>query len=98
MIVVCIGVPSKITIRWWTCCCNYTALHTAAEEGNIECVKLLLDCPGLLVNKETNEGYTAIAMAVYRNQKSVVELLIRDPRTDLTKIDGDNLTLVELAE
>ena len=73
-----------------------TALHIAAAKGHVDCVKLLLDCSALDVNKKSN-GNASIAAAVKDNQRAVVRLLLRDRRTNLKTRDYNNQTLVQLA-
>ena len=60
-------------------------------------MKLLLDCSALDVNKKTNYGDTAIVWAVWDNHRAVVELLMRDQRTDLKTRNNKNETLVQMA-
>ena len=82
-----------------------TALHLAAHRGLAGCVRLLLGCPRLQVNRKYSGGglinkeggQTALLIAVRANQKSVVELLVRDRRTDLKTRDINNQTLVQVA-
>merc|ERR1719427_867840 len=76
---------------------GWTALHVAAAKGNVDCVKLLLDCSAMDVNKKTDFGVTAIVFAVQNNQRAVVELLMRDRRTDLKARNNNNETLVQIA-
>ena len=58
-----------------------TALMIAAEEGNLQSVRLLLDAGNAtghkVINKLDSRGYTALHMAVENGHDSVVEALVR---------------------
>lgn len=66
---------------------NCTALMMAAEEGNVDSVKLLLEAGKAtghnMINKLDSRGYNALHMAVENGHPDVVEALIRagaDPK------------------
>ncbi|WP_369686151.1 ankyrin repeat domain-containing protein [Photobacterium leiognathi] len=44
---------------------GYTALHAAAQEGHLDCIKALLEAPGIDVNKVNEDGYTALHAAAH---------------------------------
>ena len=74
-----------------------TALHYGAEYGYWECVKLLMDHPGIDVNKKNHDGESPVMVAVSLNQKTIVELLIQDNRTDMKTRNKTNMTLSQVA-
>jgi len=52
-----------------------TALHKAAEKGNIEIVKLLLE-NGAKIDVEDTEGWRPLHMAAWNGEQKVVKLLL----------------------
>lgn len=55
---------------------SWNSLHWATEMGNQTLVIRLLDIDPLLLNSKTREGLSAINIAAWRGDKSMVELLI----------------------
>ncbi|MDP0588885.1 MAG: ankyrin repeat domain-containing protein [Candidatus Endonucleobacter bathymodioli] len=77
---------------------GYTALHFAIEEGNIECLRLLLDVENILVNVPNNEGYTPLHFAVKTDQAEIVKVLLTvDGIHQVQKTDKDGNTPIHLA-
>ena len=56
--------------------CGESSIHKAAEEGNIEAVKLYLTACSDIELKCTTCGGTALSHAAHRGHKEIVELLI----------------------
>ena len=54
---------------------GYTPLMCASQEGNNECLKVLLDT-GADVNAVCNQGETAIYFAVNKGYANCVDMLI----------------------
>ena len=50
-------------------------MHQAAENGNIECLKVLME-HGANVNTIDGWGYTPLDVAKYRNRKKTYSILI----------------------
>ena len=75
-----------------------TALHLAADDDNVEGVKLLLDDPRLsTVNHQNNNGETAVMVAVLQNSENALLDLVAHPSVDLDILDKDGRGLEELA-
>jgi RNA polymerase sigma factor (sigma-70 family) len=55
---------------------SFTALHRAADSGNLALAELLL-AAGAAVNEPTNSGLTPLHMAVLNDRLPLVELLLR---------------------
>ena len=55
---------------------HYTPLHFAAENGNFEIVKDLLDCDGIDFNCVTIFNYTLIEFMITSNEIQICSLLI----------------------
>lgn len=53
-----------------------TALHIAAERGDIELASLLIEAKGLNLNSFTIHGYTPLIIAVNSRQEEFVEFLL----------------------
>ncbi|WP_257282754.1 ankyrin repeat domain-containing protein [Endozoicomonas sp. SESOKO1] len=52
-----------------------TALHIAAKYGKPKCVKALLATAGILINEQTDDGLTALDLAVSHGHRACMELL-----------------------
>lgn len=63
-----------------------SALHRAAERGQIDLIKTLID-HGLEVNQSNNEGRTPLHYAVQSGNTSAIELLV-DNGADVNKVDN----------
>ncbi|XP_035210259.1 uncharacterized protein LOC118184666, partial [Stegodyphus dumicola] len=55
---------------------GFTLLTIAAERGYLEYTKIFLNLPGQQVDKQTNDGMTALMLAVMRGQQEIVRELI----------------------
>jgi len=66
-------------------------IHWAADRGNKDIVKMLLDIKDLDVNQKDNDGQTALHYASSCGHLEVVQLLIDCPKVDRTIRDNDNL-------
>jgi len=56
---------------------GWTALHSAAAKGHLECVKLLAQTDPTTINELTNKGSTALYLAAQIGLVEVVDLLIK---------------------
>ena len=75
-----------------------TALHLAADDDNVEGVRLLLDDPRLsTVNHQNKNGETAVAVAVLHNNENALRELVAHPSVDLDVMDNDGRSMEELA-
>lgn len=77
----------------------FTPLHEAIELENVEIVKMLLNCPDILVNKiEIYDNYqntnkdcfdrvwqTALCRAIQKQNYEIVKLLLEQPNIDVNK-------------
>ena len=70
---------------------QWAALHIASLDGQVEVVKLLLAHPGINVNLKDWKGQTPCSLACEFGRELVVELLLKDPRVDIT-LDDDGRT------
>ena len=72
-------------------------LHWAADRGNKDIMKLLLDIKDIDVNQKDNEGQTALHYACSNGHLNVVRLLIDCPRVNKRIRDNDNLLPEDIA-
>lgn len=56
---------------------DWTALHFAAKNGHLECMKLLISCNKNLVTERNNKGQTPLYAAVCNDQHSAVKVLLQ---------------------
>ncbi len=56
---------------------NTSPLCIAAKHGNVQVVRLLLQVPGIQVNRATDSGASPLGIAVQRGHKEVVRLLLK---------------------
>ena len=69
-----------------------TALLMAAQHNDLAIVKELLPCQGIDINAVSNEGESALCMAILANNVELVELLLRDTRTNVNfLLNGESL-------
>ena len=66
-------------------------IHWAADRGNKDIVKLLLDIKDLDVNQKDNEGQTALHYACSCGHLEVIETLLNCSKLDRNIRDNDNL-------
>ena len=66
-------------------------IHWAADRGNKDIVKMLLNIKGLDVNLQDNDGQTALHYACSCSHIEVVKLLTDCPNVDRTIRDNDHL-------
>jgi len=64
-----------------------TALHVASRAGRSAVVKLLLAHPAINVNVLSSEGDTPFALSCKYRKLPIVQLLLKDPRVDVTLAD-----------
>jgi len=78
-----------------------SALHCAVYSNSIEGLKLLLSHPSLtaltLNQKDNDNGYTPVMLAVRKNRLKHVEVLAADPRVDLDTTDKKGRSLEKVA-
>lgn len=68
-----------------------TALHYAVQENQLECVKFLLEQPGIDIDKSTKKGTTALMIAAAMNHLDIAkEILIVSPHSAGKDVDGMN--------
>ncbi|KAI9483843.1 MAG: hypothetical protein EXX96DRAFT_477634 [Benjaminiella poitrasii] len=53
-----------------------TSLMYASYFGHIECLNLLIDHPSIDINKQDNNGWTALLWAIHGENKEAVEILL----------------------
>ncbi|XP_065355561.1 ankyrin repeat domain-containing protein 39 [Calliphora vicina] len=73
--------------------CDYTALHYAARNGNVEICKLLLNEGKADINAVTKGGATALHRAAMMGHLNVVKLLI-DLKANIELKDEDGQTVL----
>ncbi|KIK67885.1 hypothetical protein GYMLUDRAFT_36681 [Collybiopsis luxurians FD-317 M1] len=76
-----------------------TVLHLASaavDASSVEYVRLLLKHPGINVNLQDCDGWTALHRAMYVGNLSVVLLLLQHPSTDMTLKDLEGYTAFDL--
>jgi len=70
----------------------WNSLHTASCRGGVEIVEELLAHPGIDENMKTGGGQTAVSLGSQHGRMTVVRLLLKDPRVDLTLDDHNGCT------
>ncbi|MBQ3526865.1 MAG: ankyrin repeat domain-containing protein [Akkermansia sp.] len=75
-----------------------TTLYKAVAIGNVECVKLLLNAPGIKVNLSDMNGKTPLLCAADKGHTECVKLLLADRLIDVYKADNDGKTPLQRAE
>ena len=71
---------------------NWTALHHACFEGRTHVVKLLLAHRSINVNSLASGGFTPFVIGCEYGPVSIVQLLLKDPRVDITLADESKRT------
>lgn len=72
-------------------------LILAAQKGRTECVSVLLNTPGIDVNKVDVDGWTALYWAAASNHLDCVRLLLDAPGIDVNKADNHGRTALNTA-
>ena len=67
-----------------------TVLTLAAEKGNLDIMRMLLDYPGIDVNFKTSKGLIPLFQAMQYDKPAIVEMLLSREETRLDMIDEDN--------
>merc|ERR1712179_362596 len=78
-----------------------TGLAAAMGNGNVEAVKILLDCPGIKIDLKTMRGMTALHFACLNNQVECVKLFLAHPNCskDIVRIvDQSGATAEKIAD
>ncbi|KAL7909977.1 ankyrin repeat protein [Trichoderma velutinum] len=86
--------------------CGRNALHWAAQGGNVDIVRRILDQPGVAINETDLDGWTALCWAArgsspdWNSQANVVKLLLEKGADKSVRVqsDGDEIwTPLEIA-
>jgi len=70
-----------IDVNWNNHLFDFAPLDAAAEDGNLEVVKLLLAHPNIKPGTLSRSGKTAFFRAVETNRVEVIRYMLQDPRT-----------------
>ena len=62
----------------------------------VEAVLHILQHPAVIVNEKTKHGSSPLMVAVKYGEKAVVEVMIKDTRTDLGVVDASGRSLYEV--
>jgi len=81
-----------LNVNWADRNGQWTALHSASFNGQVEVVKLLLAHPHINVNCKSSDGSTPVLLGCYNGQVSAVCVLLKDPRVNVTMADYDGRT------
>ena len=73
-----------------------TALHCAAFEGHVKCMKVLLE-NGANLNARDDDGWTPLHAAVCGEHQTTVTLLLTHPDTDFYAVNDDGFTPFQMA-
>lgn len=73
-----------------------TALHCAAFEGHVKCMKVLLE-NGANLNARDDDGWTPLHAAVCGEHQKTVILLFNHPDTDFYAVNDDGFTPFQMA-
>jgi len=76
---------------------NHTLLTLAAEKGNPDIMRMLLDYPGIDVNFKTYKGLIPLTQAMKYNKPMIVEMLLSREDTRLDLIDDENESALHYA-
>ena len=74
------------------------ALFWAIKNGNIYIVYVLIKAGVPINGQDTITGYTPLMIAVYKNNRSIIRLLLNHEDIQTTIMNNDGLTAVSLAE
>lgn len=75
-----------------------SALHYAVMQEDLDTVRLLLGCPGLLATAPSQDGRTALAFAAMSAGMEMVSLLLEAGDFDLNHRDGYGKTALDWAQ
>lgn len=75
-----------------------SALHYAVMQEDIDTVRLLLGCPGLLATAPSQDGRTALAFAAMSAGMEMVSLLLETGDFDLSHRDSYGKTALDWAQ
>merc|ERR550519_1039084 len=75
---------------------NYTALHIAAGDGDVEVVAEFLKKTDINLNVRGEDGYTPVMVAAWACNVQVVKLLLKYPKVDLDYVDKLGRTIEDL--
>jgi ankyrin repeat protein len=67
-----------------------TALHLAAEKGDITCIEVLLSQPGILIDQQNNDGNTSLHMASIRGNSEAFHYLLSHGAGASLKIENND--------
>ena len=88
---------SEVDVNYQKTRWDKTVLMEAVESENYEIIELLLQHPGIDLNKRAHFGKTVLMEAVERRAYYIVELLLQHPGIDLNKQYNDRSTALMLA-
>ncbi|KAF8391360.1 hypothetical protein HHK36_023664 [Tetracentron sinense] len=79
---------------------DQNVLHVAAMNGKQNVVKSMLKMPELsmLINETDNKGNTPLHLATIHRHPKIVTTLVRDNRVDMSVINDEGLTALDIAE
>ena len=70
---------------------EWTLLYSASFHDHVV-VKLLLAHPNIHINLKNSNGETSLSLCCWKGRVSVVQVLLKDPRVDVTLDDKDGRT------
>lgn len=73
-----------------------TALHCAAFEGHVRCMRVLIE-NGANVNARDDDGWTPLHAAVCGESQKTVALLLNHPEINFYAVNGDGYTPFQMA-
>ena len=76
---------------------DHTILMLAAFHGFENAVNLLLQRPGILINLQDTQGYTALALAAAKKRATIVERLLESKDIDINAVNQNGATALMIA-
>ncbi len=74
-----------------------TALHYAAKEGSLACLKILMTAAPTMLDVQANDGETPLYVAAQNNQLAIVQLLLKEKANlNLVTKHGMNILMCAL--